>query len=246
MGEYSQTFQSPEAARDYEDVVYGKDSHDTWMWSLQRQRLLSVVEDLRREHGRLAYLDFACGTGRVISILEGVTDNATGIDISASMIALARTKVRRSSLMVGTIRDARLADERYELITAFRFFLNAEPQLRKATMAFLASHLRNSTSRLVFNVQGNKHSVRHLSIAARSLLGEAHNEMSLGDVAQLVDGAGLEIDSWYGFGIAPAFLYRTMLRPMAKSADGAATRWPSLGRFCYDLLFVCRLRHSSV
>ena len=72
--------------------------------------------------GRAA-LDFGCGTGRSTRFLQGLGFNASGIDISASMIELARQADPRGSYaLIGDGDFSALAAQRFDLILcAFAF-----------------------------------------------------------------------------------------------------------------------------
>ncbi len=242
MKGYSGAFQSFDSTQKYAEVVYGRESYDSFIWTIQKKRLLAIFEGLNEIHeGGLVHFDFACGTGRIISAVETLTTKSTGIDISSIMLTIARKNVKCADLRQGDIlEDPNVVGFNYDVITAFRFFLNAEPELRTSIMKVLSLRLRSSKSRLIFNIQGNSRSFRHLSIAYRAKRGECHNEMSYKDVCTLVEGAGLEIESWYGFGICPRLLFRTILRPLMRVIDRFAVRLPFLKSVSYDLLFVCK------
>ena len=235
-------FQTEEAAARYDEVVYRHDSYDSFIWSLQRARLISIVDELRDARPKgLVHLDFACGTGRLLSAVEGLTSRSTGVDVSEPMLALARAKVRRAELVQGDLLvDDDLLGDRYDLITAFRFLLNAAPAERATAMAKLARRLREPDGRLIFNVQGNRLSLRHLGILRRRRQGESHAEMSLAEVRQLVEANGLEIESWYGFGVLPRSTQRWVFAPFSRWLNRflAGKKWVR-GISC-DLLFVCR------
>jgi SAM-dependent methyltransferase len=72
---------------------------------------------------RGAALDFGCGTGRSTRFLKGLGFEAIGIDISASMIALARKADPQGSYeLVGDGDFSALASRRFELVLcAFAF-----------------------------------------------------------------------------------------------------------------------------
>jgi hypothetical protein len=55
-----------------------------------------------------------------------------------------------------------------------------------------------------------------------------------------VASAGLEIEAFYGFGLAPHRLYRTPLAPVVKRFDRWSVGNPVLRWISHDLLFVCR------
>jgi hypothetical protein len=72
---YSNRFQQKDVVASYETNEYGKDSYSTSIWQMQRpvvEQLLKNFRETRSEPVRL--LDFACGTGRVLSVLEPVVD----------------------------------------------------------------------------------------------------------------------------------------------------------------------------
>lgn len=240
---YSESFQNHESAKFYEDVVYGSRSYDKFIWELQSTRLASIFDELNRSHSGLTHLDFACGTGRIISFVENFTKESTGIDISESMLSVAKKKITKAKLLVGDISDNQdICVTTYSVITTFRFFLNAEPPLRKRVMEFLSARLDGSEARLIFNIQGNKHSLRHLAIKWRTKKGERINEMSYIEVRQLVEESGLEIESWHGFGVVPPFLHRSLLGSLMRIVDRMFTKLPFMKLVSYDLLFVCRTR----
>ena len=101
------------------------------------------------------HLDFACGTGRIIEFMSGHTTESTGVDVSPSMLAEARGKGIDARLIEADITDSdELAGETFNLITAFRFFLNAEPELRASAITALGKRLAPDGV-LVFNNHHN-------------------------------------------------------------------------------------------
>lgn len=240
---YSESFLTHESAKYYENVVYGSRSYDKFVWELQSARLASIFDKLKETHNGLTHLDFACGTGRIISFVENYTKESTGIDISESMLSIAKDKVTKAKLLMGDISsNHEICATSYSVITTFRFFLNAEPPLRKRMMEFLSAHLNGSEARLIFNIQGNKHSLRHLAIKWRTNKGERINEMSYIEVRQLVEESGLEIESWHGFGVVPPFLHRSLLGSLMRIVDRIFAKLPFMKLVSYDLLFVCKIK----
>lgn len=239
--EYSRAFQSDAAAQKYENIVYDENGYDAFIWNIQRGRVLKVIENFKKSNNReFEHLDFACGTGRILAEVETVIERTTGLDISPNMISVAQKKVKHAQLVVGDIlHHSTLEGKQYDLITAFRFFLNAEPDLRKKIMESLGLHLRDSQSRLIFNIQGNKNSLRHFSIAKRIKKGERQSEMSVAEIRELVDRAGLKIIEWYGIGVCPPVLHRSFLAPVMRFVDRLCEPLPIMKRISYDLLFVC-------
>ena len=156
-------------------------------------------------------------------------------------ISIAKIKVKNARLVVGGVseNDDILAPY-YDVITLFRFILNAEPLLRNKVMNCLACHLHDPEDRLIFNVQGNKHDLRHLTIKWRPRHGERINEMTYKEIRQVVEYCGLEIESWYGFGVFPPLLHRSWLASLMRVLDKIFATLLFMKWDSYDLLFVCR------
>ena len=247
---YASRFQPQAAVEFYEAGEYAPNSYASHIWQMQRPALTGILKNLRTAHsGPLRLLDFACGTGRVLSALEPLVDSADGVDISENMVAVARTRCRQSRLLVGDVlASPKLLQPEYDLISCFRFLLNVEPELREKVLCRLRQVLRAPDGRLLVNVHGNAHSLRHPAILwrrrrARSAnTGEMLNELSATAARQLLRNSGFEIVQELGFGILPPTLYRTPLRPAAAAFDRLLAGENFLSRWAIDILFVCRPR----
>jgi SAM-dependent methyltransferase len=126
------------------------------LWEIEKDRLANLVDEFRRTHDRIDYLDFASGTGRVIQFMQHRVDSATGIEISLAMAKAAQDKLDTANVICTDIAvPGTLVEATYDIITAFRFVLNAEPELRLAAMKALAASLKDNTSWLIFNNHGN-------------------------------------------------------------------------------------------
>jgi SAM-dependent methyltransferase len=117
-----------------------------------------VEGPLLREHlaslagpGR-SCLDFACGTGRITRAAAEYFEHVEGIDISPSMLAAAEVPPN-VQLQLADFTTQPL-NRRYDVITAFRFFLNAEDSLRREALRAIHAHLADA-GRLVCNVHMN-------------------------------------------------------------------------------------------
>ena len=226
-------------AQDYDGKLFAPGSFDAAMWE-REQRLLDRILD-QHVSRRGSYLDFACGTGRVLSYVEPHFWAAVGLDISDTMLAVARERAPNVKLVQAdaTRNPAALGNRRFDFVTAFRFFLNAQPALRDDAMAFLASTLRDRTSLLLFNVHGNRYSTRALLAAKAMFTREQFASMSVRDSFKLAERHGLEVVEWYGIGSYDKSLLR--LAPMR------AWRWaeavaPLPKRCNVYLYFLCRRR----
>jgi SAM-dependent methyltransferase len=178
--------------RDYHDTFTpGVNPHRAMLWRLEQ----GVLDGIVRHHlqpEKVAHLDFACGTGRVLGHFRGRFASATGVDVAPSMMAVARESAPEAELIEAdlTQRDV-LGQRQFDLITAFRFFPNAEPELRRSVIDVLSRHLAPNGV-LVFNNHKNRNSIR--GRVAR-LLGRSSAEPTMTDaeVQNLVAKAGLRV-----------------------------------------------------
>jgi hypothetical protein len=120
-------------------------------------------------------------------------------------------------------------------------------------MKSLSGRLRGGSSRLIFNMHGNENRPTLSSLLKRLLgkkkeaaRGVRQNYMTYREVLQLVTEAGLEIESWYGFGLSPAGWHMGILKPVATIIDRIAMKIPVLKSLSEDLLFVCKLKPKSL
>ncbi len=104
------------------------------------------------------YLDFACGTGRITALMETYAAEAYAVDVSPSMVAIARGKCARTSFHLADITRSNIELPEMDLITAFRFFGNAQQELRSEVLRNLASRLA-PRGYLVFNNHRNPSSL---------------------------------------------------------------------------------------
>ena len=51
----------------WDRVVYAPGTYDSFIWSLQREIVVALASGLAARRPSIAYLDFACGTGRVLA-----------------------------------------------------------------------------------------------------------------------------------------------------------------------------------
>lgn len=238
-GDYSSAFQGETDALEYDARVYGEGTYDTFAWGLQRPQLRRLFRDARGSTDEFTHLDFACGTGRILAAVEDLTTESTGIDISEEMLTAARSKVARAILRSGNIvAEPEIVGGPFDVITAFRFFLNAEPDLRDDAMVTLAGGLRDQNSRIIFNVHGSRRSLRRFAVRGRR--GPFMNEMSPSEISLMVERAGLEVMSVFGFGVTPARLHRTPLARLMRAVDRLAVRVPLARHVSVDLIYVVR------
>jgi SAM-dependent methyltransferase len=244
---YLSRFKDQAAVVAYENKEYGVASYSSFVWQWQCPWVLQIIKDhLRQRNTPTRLLDFACGTGRVLSCVETLADDAEGIDISENMVAMGRSKCRKARFKVGDILgEPGLLSGKYDVITVFRFLLNVEPPLRQAVLRKLRAVLRPDGLLLV-NVHGNSRSLRHPAIVWRRWRERSQptaamlNEMSPRETVTLLENSGFRIVKQLGFGVLPPSLYRTPLRNAAQRVDGALAGDRIWRNYTIDMMFACR------
>ena len=246
MKDYRQSHTEERIAKQYEEVVYKAGSYDDMLWQWEKNMLLKELAELQKEMSRVAYLDFGCGTGRILVYLEDKVGRAVGVDPAKAMIQIARERARHSELVVADItKNDVLSGQAFDLITAFRIFLNSQPELREDMFRVLAPKLRGADARFIFNIHGNLWSYRLFSKAWYWLRGRRLNTMTARQARSLAVRHGLEVERWYGFGVKPKFLYRLFGPRFMFAVDSALSKIPGLKYISYDLVFVCRQARNT-
>jgi SAM-dependent methyltransferase len=229
----------------YQDAF---DSHPyrKYTWGTEKAILDSIIEGNREV---LRYLDFACGTGRVLRHLEQKVGNATGVDVSEAMLTVARKQSVRASIVCADItKDNPFADSTFDLITSFRFFLNAQPDLRRAVAKQLAS-LMTEDGHLVFNNHNNTTSIANVIAVGVHLLKHRKrprwNQMSTGEVKRLLSEFDLEVVKVYNYATFPVYdeakpFHGSLVRTIDRFFSNVL-KIPFLSRY---LIYVCRKRKS--
>ena len=150
-------------------------------------------------------------------------------------------------LKVGNIvTNPELLSSRYDVITAFRFLLNVEAEVRRQVLTKLRSVIHPQDGRLIVNMHGNRHSLRHPAIVwrrrqeSRRPTGVMLNEMSPHETRELLSASGFKIEQQFGFGVLPPTLYRGRIKDFAFRVDQTLSGdwWGK--NCCVDLLYVCR------
>lgn len=244
---YSERFVNPDAVESYQQNEYAPDSYASFIWELQKPFLKKTIQS-RFSDRPLRLLDFACGTGRIISFLEDFAHSSEGVDISPAMLARAAGVCRKSKLEAGDIcTNVNLAKGPFDVISAFRFLLNADADVRRKVLASLRQRIAED-GLLIINLHGNSRSLRHFAVMRRRKLIECGKspssimvaEESLEDMRALLRESGFEIVEEAGFGIMPPALDRTFLRPLSRGIDRLLSEKKPGRRFCIDVIFVCR------
>lgn len=187
----------------------GKSYHATFtnepyrrmVWQFEKNILDNILSIYYKDL-EINYLDFACGTGRILTHLKRHAKVAVGVDLSPSMLEVARDNNKTVEIIEADLtRNDALGERKFNLITAFRFFPNAQPELQRQVMQVLTRHLSDNGC-LVFNNHKNTACSRNrlLKILGR----HGYTGMCDAEVKSLLTEAGLEIVKVYPLCVFPA------------------------------------------
>lgn len=112
------------------------DAFDSFM-AENEERFLKLAIPRLFPNGIPRYLDFACGTGRITSLVENYAKDSYAVDVSENMQELAKQKCRNTTFYLQDITANPLTIDPVQLVTAFRFFGNAEDNLRISALGAL-------------------------------------------------------------------------------------------------------------
>lgn len=212
--------------------------HRSLIWEIEKGKLDAIRRRYYADR-EIRHLDFACGTGRILEHFEKDAVVSVGVDLSPSMLEVARERLERSEIIEADItKDDVLGDRKFNLITAFRFFPNAQMQLRREAMRQLVRHLDDDGC-IVFNNHKNHGSL--LYRLARFLRRGGDAGMSMTEVSELVCEFGLKVERTYHAGVFPStekhlFLPRPLLAPLERMLSACSV----FRNLALDLIFVCK------
>lgn len=204
-GAYRDEFADARRAERYDEHEYGVSSWSSLLWNLERDFLQAALDNPVFVPNRARYLDFACGTGRVTELIGQSFAETVGVDISEAMLERARKRLPHGIFIAGDIVDQpHLVRGPFDLVSMFRFVLNADPQDRAAALAWARTLMRDDASRLVVNNHANlwthkaiPHVVRKLRHPRRPVTG---NVLTHRQMVGLATSAGFTVESVHGLG----------------------------------------------
>lgn len=246
--DYEDHFASADLASQY-DQMFENDPGEKLSWKVQRSLLSTVLDRLFLGSESHRALDFACGTGRITELIQTASWDVTGLDASAAMIEQARHRLPTVSFVQGFLDDPSVqeslgaVDNPFQLITAFRFFLNAPAASRSPTLRTLVGMLA-ADGRLILNNHGSSPSLRNLGLRLRRRRGSTTTRQR--DFVKLLTSAGLVIEQRWGAQIFTRRMYRLPLVGWLCCRIEAFLPKLSWGRFMTsrlgaDQTYVCRL-----
>lgn len=240
--DYRVTHMSAQHAARYENDFL-QNPHRKLMWELEQAALIRMLNKLYFGEP-IRHLDFACGTGRLLQFMSGRAETMVGVDVSESMLAYAREKVPEAEIIRADLtKEDVLGDRQFNLITAFRFFPNAQPELRREAMAAMLRHLAPG-GYLIFN---NHKNLKSLVYRVVRLLGRGGLKgMEPREVEGLLVESGMKVVLRRYLGILPATEKRLyMPRALLKPLERMASHCPVVRRLAIDTLYACARQRTT-
>lgn len=225
------------------DAIYARGSALDFYWTQFERPYLEAQfahAKVQRPNGR--YLDFACGTGRILSVGAAYFDDSVGIDVSEPMTAVARQKIPSAQIIQADVLEQPVDVGAFDVVTLFRFLLRAGV-LRDEILAWLRGAIRDDGI-LIVNNHRNARSLRGVSYrVGHRIHPDGFEDEILTDrqVEALLRRHGFEIIEQYGFGSVPSFrghllLPRGLLLAVERRLSGSGL----LTGFAKNRIYVCR------
>jgi SAM-dependent methyltransferase len=251
---YAEHYQRESASGEAYDRSVGNPC-ELAIFELARQHLLDLFRRLNGSDPSTRYLDFACGTGRILAVFRDRIRTMVGIDTSAGQLAAAARKAPDAQLVHGNLvaEPELLGDRQFDLITAFRLLLNLEPGNRVPILRALRGRLAPGGHLIVDNHMNRWSALGVMALLAHRVLRmprKPHvppgrrgiiNTMSEREVRRALGDAGLEVVEVRRLFLVPGHGRARLLptRPLV-ALEAALGRVPVLNRLSKNQIYVCR------
>ena len=203
---------------DYYDAALEGSAFDKYMADWEKIYIPKIIHNLFPT-GLNRYLDFACGTGRITEQIAPLANHSTAVDISPTMMAVARKKCPATRFHLGDITKEDPDLGQFDLVSSFRFFGNAQDELRDVALHAITKRLAPN-GRLLINSHRNPRAL--YALLDRLTGGTSGNmDLHLGKLRILLDRHGLEIESLQPIG---AWMYRSRIMNLTTSDSPQAIR----------------------
>lgn len=250
MTAYKDLFTRADQARDYDRKEYGEKSGARLYSQFEISFLKGYLEALP-ETQRQRYLDFACGTGRIISALEDLFAESTGLDLSQAMLDTARSKIRKASLLCGDFESGSFNqwNDHFHCITAFRFLPNVEETIGRRAL-FWWKKILHPQGLLIVNTHLNPWSYKILLWpwhALKSLLSRKpmprYYPVSL--MKRELESAGFEVIHVYGAGCLSGKGVRWLPIRWSEKIESLFAGSSLAAHFGSNIILVCRRKNEK-
>ena len=223
------------------EQAYENSTYYGQLWNSVEREIVRHSFQQVKDSGASSYLDFACGTGRVLQVGKEVFANASGVDISSAMLEVAQQKCPDEKLYCQDITSAPL-DGKFDVISAFRFFRNAEPSLQTEALRAMQRHL-NPNGFLVANIHGNPLAPSMWALKCKAMISRVPaNTISRGYFTRLLEKEGFEVVSTVDYSYLPRIgsFYPGWYSKLMNPAESVCKRLPLVRGLGESTLFVAK------
>jgi SAM-dependent methyltransferase len=240
--DYRKSHSSPGKGARY-DRLYRPGTALAFYWDrFERPYLAALFARLAADRPGGRYLDFACGTGRILDVGADGFRDTTGIDVSETMLELARRKRPAATILCADVLADPIEVGPFDVITLFRFLVRAG-DLREQVLSWLRGVIRDDGV-LIVNNHRNALSVRGLLFRLRRRLHPSdidHEILSDREVKAMLARTGWAVVEEYGFGLVPSVRGRLivparLLEAIERRLSGSG----AFARFAKNRIYVCR------
>jgi SAM-dependent methyltransferase len=240
--DYRKSHVSPDKGVRY-DRLYAPGSALAFYFDhFERPYIEAQFARVKEERGGGRYLDFACGTGRILAIGAAFFDETVGIDVSEAMTRIARTKTPGAQILEVDVLAQPVDVGTFDVVTLFRFLLRAG-MLRDDVLQWLRGVICEDGI-LIVNNHRNAHSVRGVVFRIGHRIrrdGFEHELLTDGQVEAMLRRHGFDVIEEYGFGSVPSFRGRLLLpRRLLLAVERRLSGSGRLSWFAKNRIYVCR------
>ena len=236
---YRNRFRHKNAGKEYDGFFVNR--VDSLIWSDFVKPFVFNILRQEAPEGSGKYLDFACGTGRILSVGGQVFNDATGIDISESMLEIAKKRVPSAKLLcLDVTRNDTEFIGLFDCVSSFRFLRNAEPALRQEVLEWISAHM-SPGGLLVVNNHGYVFSWLGLTTKLAFWLPPAsRNLLTNKQTFSMLEKAGFSVQSCEGFQILPGIFGRPVFGRWLQVRLERLCRKLGMGRFGAEQVVIAR------
>jgi SAM-dependent methyltransferase len=238
MTDYRSSHLAPDCASKF-DGHYTSGRGRLYWQNFEKPYLEKLFARLGKEYpGR--YLDFACGTGRILQLGFPHFIESVGIDVSEVMLAEARRKVPGARLIQADVMINPPDVGTFNVITLFRFILSAEQHLREGVLRWLRSVIA-SDGVLVLNNHLHRWSVLGIIHKVDNVIhGRRGAPPADKDVEMLLQRCRFRVFERYGFGVIPPWRNRRLFPSIPLLyLEHLAGKSKTLQNYAKDRIYLC-------
>lgn len=214
---------------------------DALIWGKFVKVFLKAVLSKAAQEGAKNYLDFACGTGRILKIGASIFANSTGIDISPDMLELARERVPTARFYCTDVTgDIDLVQSSFDCVTLFRFLLNAEEELRENVLSWLSKHMPSGALLIGDTHQHSLSPMGIVTIIARRLGRKDLNVLSRSKAQETLERHGFKVIRWSGYRVLPSINGRAIFGTAIQLRGEQLLQGLKLGYFGSEQVFIAK------